>query len=225
MSSQTEEFKKKRANYVEQYKNDPILSTKIPEIARKLYYSEFGITINDATNTIPITFIHTWKEILKLVQKEASDQFSIDIAGISLEYVTEQSESDKCRNIVPQMFHLKAPVFSKKEHQVVSGTDFKQDLLTKYNEWRTVNLSETCDKVERDVFAYLIKEFGIDLVDSASVFPVIAAVYAAGIQVAKETKQTINMYNIFEIDVCEGDKILLTPLSTVKQFLKNDSKY
>jgi hypothetical protein len=50
------------------------------------------------------------------------------------------------------------------------------------------------------------------------------ATYTAGIQIARETKQTINMYNIFEIDIVEGDKVLLTPLAFVKQWLKDDSK-
>ena len=59
---------------------------------------------------------------------------------------------------------------------------------------------------------------------SASVFPIMSAAYAAGIQIARETKQTVNMYNIFEIDVVEGDRVLLTPLATIKQYLKNDSK-
>ena len=51
-----------------------------------------------------------------------------------------------------------------------------------------------------------------------------AATYVAGIQLARQSKDTINMYNIFEIDVVEDDKILLTPLATVKQWLKDDSK-
>jgi hypothetical protein len=58
----------------------------------------------------------------------------------------------------------------------------------------------------------------------AAIYPIVGAAYAAGVQLAKETKNTINMYNIFEIDVVEGDKIILTPLAYVKQFLKNDSK-
>jgi hypothetical protein len=56
-----------------------------------------------------------------------------------------------------------------------------------------------------------------------AIYPTIGATYAAGIELAKELKTTINMYNIFEIDV-SGDKILLTPLATVKQWLKDDSK-
>lgn len=219
-----DEFKSKREIAVEQYKDDKMLSTTIPSLVKELYSNEFGIIINDVEHTVPIAFVHTWKEILKMMQHETSDQFSINIAGISIEYVTERSDSDKCRNIVPQMFHVKTPVFTKREHQIVPGTDFKQNLLSMYNEWRSVNLSETCDKVSRDVFAYLIKEYNIDLVDSGTVFPLLAAVYAAGLQKAKETKKTINMYNIFEIDVYEGDQIILTPQATVKQYLKNDSK-
>ena len=59
---------------------------------------------------------------------------------------------------------------------------------------------------------------------SATIFPLMAATYVAGLQVARETRETVNMYNIFEIDVVDDDKVILTPLSTVKQYLKNDSK-
>ena len=51
-----------------------------------------------------------------------------------------------------------------------------------------------------------------------------AATYAVGLQIARQTKTTVNMYNVFEIDVTDDDTILLTPLAMVKQYLKNDSK-
>ena len=83
---------------------------------------------------------------------------------------------------------------------------------------------ETLDRIETNVFQECLQDFGVNLMRSPAVIPIMAAAYVAGIQLARETKQTINMYNIFEIDVVEGDKILLTPLATVKQYLKNDSK-
>ena len=58
---------------------------------------------------------------------------------------------------------------------------------------------------------------------SAAIYPILGATYAAGVQLARELKETINMYNIFEIDIVE-DKVVLTPLAFVKQFLKDDSK-
>ena len=84
--------------------------------------------------------------------------------------------------------------------------------------------NETIDKIERDIYAIVLNEYGINLMVSATIFPLMAATYVAGLQVARETRETVNMYNIFEIDVVDDDMVILTPLSTVKQYLKNDSK-
>ncbi len=216
-------YKTIRENFMETYKNNPVLSKMIPEVAAQLLYDEFGINVTDHSH-IPIVFTAVWKEILKFVGEQPSDEFSIDICGISLEYVTEISESDKSTNIVPQLIHKRIPIFSKHEHREVEGSVHNEDLLNKYNTWRTVNLMETLDRIEANVFQECLQDFGVNLMRSPAVIPIMAAAYVAGIQLARETKQTINMYNIFEIDVVEGDKILLTPLATVKQYLKNDSK-
>ena len=80
------------------------------------------------------------------------------------------------------------------------------------------------DVVENKVFETILNDFGINLMVPAAIYPIIGATYAAGIQIARETKQTVNMYNIFEIDVVEDDKIILTPLAYIKQWLKDDSK-
>ena len=56
-----------------------------------------------------------------------------------------------------------------------------------------------------------------------AIYPTIGATYAAGIELAKELKTTINMYNVFNINVA-GDTIILTPLAALKQGLKHDSK-
>ena len=74
------------------------------------------------------------------------------------------------------------------------------------------------------VYNEVLDTFGLDLRVPATVIPLMAATYAVGLQIARQTKVTLNMYNVFEIDVTEDDKILLTPLAMVKQYLKNDSK-
>ena len=219
-----EEMREKRKNEVETYKGSEILSKTIPEVTSRLIYDQFGIELPDPLALIPIVFTTGWKHILQFVQRQQVDEFSINVGGIALEYVTEDSQSDKCRNIVPQMYHIKAPIFKKENHDLVSGSDFNQELLNRYNAWRTVNLAETINSVEMSVYNEVLDTFGPDLRVPATVIPLMAATYAVGLQIARQTKVTLNMYNVFEIDVTEDDKILLTPLAMVKQYLKNDSK-
>jgi hypothetical protein len=219
-----EEMREKRKNEVETYKGNEILSKTIPEVTSRLIYDQFGIELPDPLALIPIVFTTGWKHILQFVQRQQVDEFSINVGGIALEYVTEDSQSDKCRNIVPQMYHIKAPIFKKENHDLVSGSDFNQELLNRYNAWRTVNLAETINSVEMSVYNEVLDTFGLDLRVPATVIPLMAATYAVGLQIARQTKVTLNMYNVFEIDVTEDDKILLTPLAMVKQYLKNDSK-
>lgn len=219
----TNKFTERRQNFMETYKGDIILEKTIPEVAAQLMYDEFGINIYDHSH-IPIVFTVGWTEILKYVSKQPGDEFSIDICGVQLEYVTEYSESDKSTNIVPQMRHKKAPIFMKQNHQMPIGASYNDELTAKYNAWRSVNLAETLSSLENSIFSIIRNEYGINLMVANVILPLMAAIYAAGLQVARETKQTINMYNIFEIDVLEDDKVILTPLATVKQWLKNDSK-
>lgn len=216
-------FAERRKNFMETYANNPTLSKMIPEVAAQLMYDEFGINVYDHA-TSPIVFTVGWREILKFVGQQQTEEFAIEICGVSLEYVTEFSESDKSTNIVPQLIHKKTPIFMKQEHQASVGSSYNDELAVKYNSWRTVNLAETIDKIERDIFDIVLKVYGINLMISATVFPLMAATYVAGVQIARETRETVNMYNIFEIDVVDDDRIILTPLSTVKQYLKNDSK-
>ena len=216
-------YAERRKNFMETFVGNPILTQTIPGIASKLFEDEFNITLMDPTY-VPIVFTTGWTEVLKFVGSQDVDEFAIDVCGISLEYVTEYSETDKSTNIVPQLIHKRTPIFTKQSHEQVPGASFNAELNAKYNAWRTENLTEILDKMERDTSAFVLDNYGIDLMVSASVFPIMSAAYAAGIQVARETKQTVNMYNIFEIDVVEGDRILLTPLATIKQYLKNDSK-
>lgn len=212
-----------RKNFMEVFGGNTILTQTIPEVAARIFYDEFGINVYDHSH-IPIVFTVGWTELLKFVGSQEVDEFAIDVCGVSLEYVTEYSESDKSTNIVPQMLHKKTPIFVKQSHQAVTGSTFNDELLSKYNAWRSVNLAETIDKIERDIYSIVLNDFGIDLMVSATIFPLMAATYVAGLQIARESRETVNMYNIFEIDVFDDDRIILTPLSTVKQYLKNDSK-
>ena len=195
----------------------------IPNIAAGIFHEEFGISIAD-TSFIPIVFTVGWQKILEFVGSQPTDELAIDICGISLEYVTDYSESDKSANIVPQMIHKKNPIFTRQDHTEVIGAKHNEDLLNRYNSWRTVNLTETVDKVETEIFSTCLNDYGINLMRSAAILPMMAATYAAGLQLARSSKATVNMYNIFEIDIVEDDRVLLTPLATVKQYLKNDSK-
>ena len=64
----------------------------------------------------------------------------------------------------------------------------------------------------------------IYLMISATVFPLVSAIYAAGVQVALESKKPVNMYNWFMITARADDKIILTPSASIKQGLKDDAK-
>jgi hypothetical protein len=224
IQNKLEEMRKKRKNEIEVYAKDPILSKTIPEVTAQLFYDEFGINLPDPLSLVPIHFTTAWRHILKFVQLQQVPEFSINIGGMTLEYVTENSESDKCRNIVPQLYHTKAPIFKKNHNDAVPGYNVNDEMNNRYNMWRTVNLAETVNKVEMDVYHEILDTYGLDLRVPAAVIPLLAATYAVGLQIAKETKRTVNMYNVFEIDMGENDTVLLTPLAMIKQYLKNDSK-
>lgn len=225
IKNKLDEMRQKRKNEVATYEGNEILSKTIPEVAAKTFYAEFGIELPDPLSLIPIVFTTAWKHILMYVQKQQVDEFAITIGGISLEYVTEISDSDKGRNIVPQLYHVKAPIFRKNKNEAVSGMEINDELLNKYNAWRTVNLSETVQSVEMAVYKEILDTFGLDLRVSATVIPLISAIYAVGLEIARMSKTTVNMYNVFEIDVTGDDEtVILTPLAMIKQYLKNDSK-
>ena len=213
----------RRVRYMETFKEDSNLTQKIPQLATELLYSEFGISIADMT-AVPVVWCCVWSRLMEFLHQQKSDAFSVSIAGFTIEYMTEYSESDKARNIVPELYHDYIPTFTERKHTAVPGCDYNQDLTSKYNDWRTNNLTETLDMVERNAYDDILKKFGIDLMVSATVIPFVAAIYAAGIRIALETKQPVNMYNWFTITACADDKIILTPLASIKQGLKDDGK-
>lgn len=217
-------FAERRKNFMETYQNDEILAKTLPSLAAALMKSEFGVNIYDYSY-IPIVFTTAWTAILKFMGNESAEEWKIDVCGVELEYLTEKSESDKSTNIVPQMFHKTLPMFKKNEDVPPIAAGYTDYMLTKYNNWRSVYALESLTSIENDVYKQLMDNFGIDLMVPAAIYPLVGAAYAAGVQLARETKKTINMYNIFEIDVVpENDQVILTPLAYVKQFLKNDSK-
>jgi hypothetical protein len=223
MANELTKMMEMRNRYLEQHANkNPILVDTIPNIAKNLFSDQFGICFQNAAD-IPIVFIIGWKHILKFLKDQPDDEFALETCGVSIEYVTEYSESDKSRNIVPQMFHKRTPIFVKQNHVHQPGYKIADEQLERYNIWRTENLTETISKIESEVFAHLNEEFGIDLMTSAAVFPLMSAVYTAGVTVARDTKQPINMYNIFEIRIAPDETIILKPLAEIKQSLKSDT--
>jgi hypothetical protein len=219
------EFEIKRQNFVKPFQGDKFQSELIPKIAAELFERQFGITIQDPEHTIPIVFSVCWKHILKFAKSQPSAEFAIDICGLSLEYVTEYSESDKPTNIIPQLVYKSTPIFVEKEHGTISAATIDSDLLAGYNNWRSTYMSEVLDKVENDTENEVRTNYGICLMYSAAVIPMVAATYAAGIQLAESTHETINMYSLYEIDVFEEDSSRhITPLAAIKQGLKDDGK-
>ena len=219
------EMEMKRENFTKPFQGNIVQAKTIPAVAAELFAREFGITIDDPEHVIPIVFSTGWKHILKFAKSQPSAEFAIDICGLSLEYLTEISDSDKPTNIIPQLVHKRTPIFMEHEHHVTAGTSINEELLTSYNSWRTVNLTEVLDKIEQDTENEVRNTYGIYLMQSASVLPILAAPYSAGIQVARETGNTVNMYELFEIDVFPEDgSIHVTPLAAIKQGLKDDNK-
>ena len=216
-------YQERRNTFMETYAGDPILTKRIPEIAAELIHDQFGVNIYDHSH-IPIIFTVGWTEILRKLGREKVDECKVDVCGAQLEYMTEYSESDKSTNIVPQMRHTKTPIFQKVESQATIGASFTDELNSMCNSWRSVYVMETITGIENEIFRIILEDFGINVFVASIIYPIMAATYVAGIQLARQSKDTINMYNIFEIDVVEDDNILLTPLATVKQWLKDDSK-
>lgn len=216
-------YVERRKRFVETFQKDPVLISTLPKLTADLFAGEFGVSIDDLS-LIPITWSVGMGHLLKFIHSQNAEEFAVTFCGFTIQYTTEYSQSDKARNIVPELYHDTIPIFTKKDHRVVPGSSYNQELLRKYNEWRTVNLTEILDKLERDTFTEVQEKFGLSLQISATVTPLMAAIYAAAVQIALDTKQQVNLYNWFTIDVRANDKIILTPLASIKQGLKDDSK-
>ena len=77
-------YAQRREVFMETYKNDPILSKQIPEVAAQLIHDEFGVNIYDHSH-IPIVFTVGWTEILKKLGREQADECKVDGCGVQLE--------------------------------------------------------------------------------------------------------------------------------------------
>ena len=218
-------FSQLRENQLRQWGviNNPMLMKQIPEIAAELLLKEFKMQFPRLTD-LPIVFVLGWKHVMEFVKEQRVPEFSVDVCGVSVEYQTEYSETEKNSNIVPQLFHKRIPLFRDRQHTEVIGSSFKQELNKKYDAWRTENLTETISKLENDVFNELINVYAIDVVVAPTVFATMAAMYAAGVQLAMDTHEEVNMYNIFSIQVFNGDQIVLSPAAIMKQTMKGDAK-
>jgi len=220
-----EHFRKLRENQLNQWgvTGNVTLSKTIPEVAAELMYREFKLSLTDISD-LPIVFVLGWKAVMEFVKSQNLPEFSVDVCGISVEYVTEYSETEKNSNIVPQLVHKRIPLFRNRQHSETTGSSFKNELLNKYNAWRTENLTETIANIENKVFEELLTTYAIDLAVAPTIFVIMAAMYTAGVQIAMDTHEEINMYNIFSIEVFNGDQIVLSPAAIMKQIMKGDAK-
>lgn len=224
MEEKRELMLRKRTNAVKPFASNPILSTRIPETVAGLFHDQFGIYMPSPTLLVPIVIDVAWKNILEFVRKQNVDEFSIEVAGVVLEYVTDISESDKSTNIVPQLYHKRLGIFKKTEHNETVGSSIMQEQFQKYTDWRTVNLTEHLTDLENKIAAEIISEYGLSLNTPVAILPVLSAAYTVAVEISRESHQTVNFYNLFEIDVMNDDQVLLNPLSPIKQNIKDDSK-
>lgn len=214
---------KARKVAMQPYEGNNILMNEIPEIAKGVFEAEFGITVR-IPEAFPLAFMFGWEAVTRFAQEQPTPEFAITIAGVSLEYITDLSESDKSRNIVPQLIHRDDPIFKSNNHTDSIGIKSNSDMIESYERWRTENLTETITKIETDVFKILLDDYGIDLCVTNAIIPMMAATYSAGLAVARRTKQTVNMYNVFQIDIADGGVVVLTPLADIKYRIKCDDK-
>lgn len=215
-------YGERRARFMETFGDDPVLTDKLPKLAIELFKREFGITIEDIS-FIPIAWATMWQKLMVYLHSQPNASYSVKLCGFTLEYTTNFSQSDKSRNIVPELYHDFIPIFKEQKHETVTGEAFNQYLAARYNDWRTVNQTETIDLVERQTFTAMDEMYGINLMITPTVLPLFAAVYTAGVTIARESGKPVNMYNWFTI-TAKNDNIILTPLAAIKQGLKDDGK-
>lgn len=226
-----DEFAKVRENFMKKYINptkdktidEDLLINKIPDIVNKLLYGEFNVDFS-IKHILPITFITTWIKIIDFIQSQPEREFALNVAGLRVCYATTYEGGDKSNNITPLCQHVKTPVFIKQHPTPIAGSDFMQELNQKYNKWRSVNIEEIVDSIERNVHYEVLNTFGVDLICPQTVLTILAAFYAVGIQLAKEQEGVpINMYNVYQIIYKQGH-IFVHPLALIKQSVKGDGK-
>lgn len=229
---ETNKYERARENKIKDYAHDVNLSTKIPGIVSDIFHAQFGINLPDVKQSVPIIFEVAWKNIKEYVETQPVDEFSIDICGVSFEYTTERTDAEKGTNITPHLVHLRNVNFMKNDTPFVSGSDYKSAIQNRYDQWRTVNMLETITSIENAIYAELIDVYGIDLTTPKAVFPIIAAIYTAAVELTRELCKRsdydpsvyLELYNVMAIMVDEDDTVLLRPLRTLKEGVKGDSK-
>lgn len=232
MEEQVQSMEEARKNFIKAHfseidKETPadmtLLLETIPEIVDTVLTDEFGIHTT-IENGLVITFITAWKHIINFINAQPDRDFALDVAGLKIGYTTEYHEGDKPSNIVPMVKHSKIPAFVKNHQSPTTGTDFTADLTQKYNAWRSVNLEEVVDKIERDTHSEVLNDYGIDLIVPQAVLPILGAFYAAGLQIAKQYEgEKINMYNVYYIKYKQGH-FFAKELGYIKGNLKGDAK-
>jgi len=224
MSNVIQQIQEKKANFFKKFDGMTELMSLIPRAANDLLMKELGFQATHPEDLI-IVFSVGWAEILKFVSQQKFEEYAIDICGVSLEYVTEFTESDKSSNIVPQMIHKRSPIFMQKEYQTEKGSKMMDLLNARSNKWRTANLIESQDKIEDVAYNRILNEYGIQLNSQSMVLNILAAMYISGVEYCRYNgRKTVNMYNYFTIDLLEDNTIILNPLAVIKQSLKNDAK-
>ncbi len=216
-----EEKAKARKIWMKPFADNRILAQDIPEIAARLFKEEFDVAIR-FSETPQLAFALGWRAYCKFARSQPTPEFSINITGASLEYVTDFSESDKSRNITPQIIYHQDPLFKPKEHSEHIGFKSNAEMAQDYETWRSENLTETVEKINTDVQSQLFNDYGIDTTVSQAVIPLMGATLAAGLYKARETGQKINMYNVLSIEIMDGDKVIYTPDPSIKYAMKHD---
>lgn len=216
------EARKKRDIFMKTYAHDEVLTHRIPELVASMMDLEFNVNIS-ILETVPIVFVEGWRTILNFVANQDAPEFALDVGGVSIQYQTTYSESEKPTNIDPILRHIRKSVFKREDHQSVSGSSYTDNLLRSYNRWRSVYLTETVDDLESKIHAKIQKDYGISTMVPVAILPIMVAAYVAGLQIAEEEQREVNMYNIFSINVID-DTVILTPSSSIKERMKGDSK-
>ena len=213
-----------RKNFMIPYNGDTLLTETIPSIANELLDGEFGVNYKNIPDAVPITFVVAWTKILQFMDAQPDREYALNIGGLRIAYKTDYHEGDKSSNIVPILQHVKKPVFVKQQATDTIGSDFTKETLQKYNSWRSVNLEEVVSKIDNDTHAEVLNTSGIDLGFPVAVFPILAAVYAAALQIAVEAEgEKLNLYNVFQIKYNQGN-YFIKELALIKQNLKGDGK-
>ena len=229
------EARERVKNYISSFNEDPEhpdpkkradfeMMKKIAEISVKVFYQAFKIKIA-MWEEFFIVLTETWKKMLAELGKQPGDSGAINVHGLQIQYTTQLDEGDKPRNIVPEIIHIKTPIFVIDDEEKSSDkTEEKKEYLNKFSKWLDQNTEDHIHKITTEVDKMLFDDFGLKLVTNIQVVPMCALLYRTAIEKATETGMPINFYNLMTITIREG-RIFIEPSSVVKQYIKGDSKF